>query len=238
MKKIIPFIFCLLLLCVSCAEHDPALGTITFDTSVSRGITASIDYPSLLDRTWTLTAVKNGGEDTGAGTYEDLLPTDAIGPFSVGSWTFTITDSQNLFTGSVTTTIKPGNNTISITLHSTSSKGTLLVENCNFLKSKVGANVNFVDCYIDENRMNGTEWVVTDAMTEDGDYYVLPTLSFQIAGGVHTIRLYYGADNGGFSSENVNIRVVNGMTTHFSIGEQAGNLAVSVSFDIQDAIVN
>ena len=73
---------------------------------------------------------------------------------------------------------------------------------------------------------------------EDGDYYVLPTLSFQIAGGVHTIRLYYGADNGGFSSENVNIRVVNGMTTHFSIGEQAGNLAVSVSFDIQDAIVN
>ena len=117
-------------------------------------------------------------------------------------------------------------------------QGNAPVENCNFLKSKVGANVNFVDCYIDENRMNGTEWVVTDAMTEDGDYYVLPTLSFQIAGGVHTIRLYYGADNGGFSSETVNIRIVNGMTTHFSIGEQAGNLAVSVSFDIQDAIVN
>ena len=96
MKKIIPFIFCLLILLVSCAEHNPALGTITFDPSISRGITASIDYPSLLDRTWTLTAVKNGGDNTGAGTYEDLLLTDAIGPISVGSWTFTITDSQNL----------------------------------------------------------------------------------------------------------------------------------------------
>ena len=142
------------------------------------------------------------------------------------------------FTGSVTTTIKPGSNTISIPLHSTSNKGTLLVENCNFLKSKVGAKVNYVDFYVDEQRLNGTEWVVTDAMTEDGDYYVLPTLTLQLSGGVHSIRLYYGADNGGFSSETVNIRIVNGMTTHFSIGEQSGNLAMSVYFEILDAIVN
>lgn len=105
------------------------------------------------------------------------------------------------------------------------------------MESKIGAKVNYVDCYVDDNRVNGTDWVVNPSMTEDGDLYTLPTISLQLAGGVHTIRLYFGADNGGTSTETVSIRVVNGMTTRFSIGEHEGNLSVSVSFDVVDAIV-
>jgi len=75
-------------------------------------------------------------------------------------------------------------------------------------------------------------------VAEDGDLYTLPTIALQLAGGIHTVRLYYGADNGGTSTETVSIRVVNGMTTHFSVGEREGNLSVSVAFDIQEAIVS
>ena len=215
------------MICASCSQDDVldnSVGVISFDTSIARGITASIDYPSLLDKTWNLIATKlDGGQKVGEGEYDNILLTDTLGPFTVGSWRFTITDSEGLITGSVDTTIKAGSNTISITVRSTANKGTLLIENCNFLESKIGAHVNYVDCYVDDNRVNGTDWAVSPSMTEDGDYYVLPTLSLQLSGGIHTIRLYYGADNGGTSSETISIRVVNGMTTHFSLGEQEGN---------------
>ena len=236
MRKAFLFLAILALL-VSCAQ-DNGVGTISFDTSISRGITASIDYPSLLDKTWALTATKlDGGQKIGEGQHDDILLTDSLGPFSVGSWRFTITDSEGNITGSTDTTIKAGSNTIAITVRSTSTKGTLLIEDCNFLESKIGAKVNYVDCYVDDNRVNGTDWAVNPSMTEDGDLYILPAISLQLAGGVHTVRLYYGADNGGTSTETVSIRVVNGMTTHFSIGEKEGNLTVSVSFEMLDVFV-
>ena len=217
---------------------DNSVGTVRFDASLSRGITASIEYPSLLNKVWNLTAEKlDNGDTVGAGTYNDLLLVDTIGAFSVGRWRFTITDTEGKISGSVETTIKAGSNTIAITVHSTATKGTLLVEGCTFLESKIGAKVNYVDCYVDDNRVNGTDWAVNNSMTEDGDLYTLPTLSVQLAGGIHTIRLYYGADNGGTSTETVNIRVVNGMVTHFSIGEHEGNLTINVSFDVLEAIV-
>ena len=239
------FLFVLLLaVLVSCTLDnstsvlDNSVGFVSFDSSVSRGILASIEYPSLLDKTWTLVATKlDGGQRTGEGQYEDIVLTDSLGPFSVGLWRFTITDSEETITGSVDTTIKAGNNSIPITVRSTSTKGTLSIENCNFLESKIGAKVNYVDCYVDDNRVNGTDWAISPSMTEDGDLYTLPTITLQLSGGVHTIRLYFGADNGGTSTETVSVRVVNGMTTRFSIGEHEGNLSVSVSFDVVDAIV-
>lgn len=238
MRKIVFFLFLALLL-VSCS-HDVlnnSTGYVSFTADRSRGVSAFIEYPALLDKTWTLEAVKtDSGAATGAGTYEDVVLTDAFGPFSVGSWTFTITSSDGSITGSVDTTIKAGSNSVAITVRSTSTKGTLLIEDCSFLASKTG-EVNYVDCYVDDARVNGTDWVVSAAMTEDGDYYVLPDLSVQLSGGIHTVRLYYGTNNGGFSSETVSVRVVNGMTTHFSIGEREGSLLVSVSFDIVEALV-
>jgi len=235
MRKILFALLLALLLC-SCSQ-DLRTGMVSFTTDGSRGVTAYIEYPALLDKTWTLEAVKtDNGLTTGAGTYEDVVLTDAFGPFAVGSWTFTITSSDGSITGSVNTTIKAGNNSVAITVRSTASKGTLLVEDCSFMVSKVGT-VNYVDCYVDDNRVNGTDWVITEAMSEDGDYYVLPALSVQLAEGIHTVRLFYGTNGGGFSSDTVSVRVVKGMTTHFSIGEKEGNMAVSVSFDIQEAIV-
>ena len=232
MKKILP-LFLLIFLCSCVLDNSTSqVGYVTLSPSTSRGVSASIDYPSLLDRTWTVTATNS----TTTLTFEDYLLTDSLGPFAVGSWTFTITDSNNLYTGSITTNIKPGTNNLNITLHSTSNKGTLSVEECSFLESKVG-KINYVDCYVDDSRVNGTEWVVSSAMTEDNDYYILPTISLNLAEGIHTLRLYYGANNGGFSSETISFRVVNGMTTHISIGEHEGNLTINVGFDVVEALV-
>lgn len=239
MRKLF-FIVMILALLTACSQNvlDNSVGMITFDTSITRGISASIDYPSLLDKTWTLTATKlDGGQKIGEGQYDNIILTDTLGPFSIGSWRFTISDSEGAITGSVDTTIKAGSNTIAITVRSTATKGILLIENCTFLESKIGAKVNYVDCYVDDNRVNGTDWAVNASMTEDGDLYTLPTISVQLAGGIHTIRLYYGADNGGTTTETVNIRVLDGMTTHFTLGEQEGNLTISVSFDVLGAIV-
>lgn len=239
MKKI-AFLLILVLALVSCALDNSTtdVGYVRLSADRSRGVTASIDYPTLLDKTWTLQATKtDGGAATGAGTYEDIVLTDTLGPFSVGSWAFTITSTDGSISGTANTEIKAGNNAVVITVSSTASKGTLLIENCSFLESKIGAHVNYVDCYVDDNRVSGTDWAVSASMTEDGDLYVLPTLSLQLPGGIHTIRLYYGADNGGISSETISVRVVNGMTTHFSLGEQEGNLVVSVNFDVVEALV-
>jgi len=239
MRKAFIFVIILTLFVCSCTQENVlhnSIGTVSFSADVSRGVIASIDYPTVMDKVWVLTATKKDNGDTvGQGTYDEVILTDSIGPFSIGLWEFSITDSNNLYTGTVTTNIKAGSNSVAISLHSTSNKGTLSIENCNFLESKTG-KVNYVDCYVDEQRVNGTDWVISPSMTTDGDYFVLPTLTVQLAGGIHSVRFYYGTDNGGFNSETVNIRTVNGMITHFTIGEQEGNTTITISFDIQDAI--
>ena len=239
MKKFIfVFLFVLGLLFLSSCSQEQGLGTVLLTAeSTSRGVTASIDYPSLTDKVWNLTAVKtDGGADTGAGTYEEVVLTDSIGAFSVGASTFTLTDTTGKWTGTINTAIKAGVNRLAFIIRSTSNQGELSVEGCDFLVSKIGAAVNYVDCYVDEQRINGTEWVVSPAMTEDGDRYVLPTVTTNLPGGVHTLRLYYGADNGGRSSDPVSFRIVNGMTTHITIGEQEGNITITVAFDVLDAL--
>ena len=238
MRKILIVLAIVIGVLVSCSQNtlDNSVGSVRFVADVSRGVSASIEYPTLLDKVWTLTATKldNGGT-IGQGTYEDVLLTDSFGSFSVGSWRFTITDSDNSITGSVNTTIKAGNNTVSLTVHSTASAGVLSIEECNFLTSKIGA-VLYVDLYVDEERINAP-WAMSQLTSEDGDYYVLPTVTLNLAEGIHSVRFYYGTDAGGVSSETIRIRVVKGMITHFSLGEQEGNLTITVAFDEINALV-
>lgn len=242
MRKFLFLFFLVALIATSCVMDNStsdvlhnSTGTVSFSTDMARGISASIEYPSLLDKVWVLTATKtDNGNTEGSGTYDDFILTDTL-TLSVGSWRFTITDSSGSITGSVDAIIKVGSNLVSIAVHSTASKGTLSIEDCSFLVSKIG-RVNYVDCYVDDARMNGTEWVISESMSEDGDYYVLPTISLQLSEGIHSVRLYFGMDNGGQSSDTVNIRVVKGMVTHLTIGEQDGNLSVTVYFEQVEAI--
>ena len=237
MKKLLYILFTLLLLS-SCTLHNSVadVGYFRFDPAQSRGVSASITYPNLLDKTWTLTAAKlDNKATTGEGTYDNVVLTDSFGPFSVGSWRFTITSADGSITGSVTTNIKAGDNTVSITVHSTATTGTLSFEDCNFLESKVG-HVLYVDPYVDDNRINAP-WTVANFITDDDNYFVLPTFTMNLEEGIHTIRLYYGTDSGGFSSDTISVRVVNGMVTHFTLGEQEGNMSVLVSFDQVEALV-
>ena len=237
MRKVFLFVLLLAVL-VSCTLDNSVseVGFVSFDSSVSRGVTAYIEYPSLLDKTWTLQAEKlDGKSSTGAGQYDNIVLTDTVGPFSVGQWRFTITDSENSVTGSVIANITAGNNNISITVHSKASNGTLSLEECNFLKSKIG-EVLYIDLYIDEERVN-TPWTKDNFITEDGNYYLIPTATVQLSEGIHSVRFYYGTDAGGVSSETINIRVVKGMITHFTLGEQEGNMVIAVSFDEVEALV-
>lgn len=105
MRKFLLFVLLIAVLTACTLDNstsvlDNSVGFVSFDSSVSRGILASIEYPSLLDKTWTLAATKlDGGQRTGEGQYEDIVLTDSLGPFSVGSWRFTITDSEGTITG-------------------------------------------------------------------------------------------------------------------------------------------
>ena len=225
----------LVVLALMCSCSSDKTGTVRLSADSSRGISAYIEYPSLLDKTWTLSAEKVDGARTGEGQYENIVLTDELGPFSTGQWRFTITDSENKITGTKLQTINAGTNTVSITVHSTASKGILSVENCNLLLSRTG-DVSYVDLYIDNERIN-TSWVISQIASDDGDYYELPTVTETLSEGIHTVRLYYATPSGGVSSDTVSVRIVKGMTTHFSIGEHEGNLAISVSFDTQEAII-
>lgn len=241
MRKIFLFLIAAAVVVLCSCTQDVlynSTGTVTFEAALSRGVTASIDWPSLTDKVWNLTATKtDGGEATGQGTYEELVLADSIGPFSVGTWEFTVTDTTGSWTGTVTKVITAGSNTVAFDICSTAAKGTLSVENCNFLVSKIGTEVSRVDCYVDDSKISKSDWLISPDMTEDGDYYVLPTLTSQLAGGVHTIRLFYNTNNGGTSSETFSFRVVNGMTTHITIGEQEGNASFTVAFAIVEALV-
>ena len=237
MRKILFTLLCVLLLTSCALDNSVRTGMVSFTADRSRGVSAYIEYPALLDKTWTLQATKtDNGATTGEGTYEDVVLTDSFGPFAVGTWIFTLTSSDGKISGSVNTRIKAGNNSVAITVRSTENKGTLSVEGCDFLISKAG-QVLYVDLYVDEERVNAP-WATSQLTSEDGDYYVLPTVTVQLTEGIHAVRLYYGTDAGGFSSESVSIRIVNGMTTHFTIGEQEGNLAITVSFDVVEALVH
>ena len=144
MKKSLFFVLLVLIFCSCTLDNsvsdvlDNSVGTVSFCTDISRGVTASIEYPTLLDKTWTLVTTKmdNGGT-VGQDTYENFLLTDTL-TLSVGSWRFVITDSEDKITGAVIATIKAGSNTVSLTVHSTKNKGTLSFENCNYLTSKIG----------------------------------------------------------------------------------------------------
>ena len=91
----------------------------TFALRKSVEIMAYIDYPDEYSLTWTVTASKtdtNGKQ--GEGVYEDVLLTDTLGPFSVGSWHFTLEGrgekNRLIYTGETDKTIGEGNNTVHV----------------------------------------------------------------------------------------------------------------------------
>ena len=238
MKKIIYLMAFILMIC-SCSQNTLSNSTGMISFSVSRGIQASVSYPSLTDKTWTVTARKtDGGQTIGAGTYEDVLLTDQLGPFSTGGWEFTLKgyDSDTLvFEGTTTETIRIGNNPISVQLHTTGSQGTFSLEECNFSRNDRGA-VTKVILKLDGN--DTKSWTYMQMTTEDNDLYIIPTYTTKLDKGVHTMQLRFIFESGDFSDDvPISFRIDNGATTHITTGLTDGNLTLNVTLEMIDPVV-
>lgn len=239
MRKIIFLLLCVLFLAVSCDVMDNHVGTVSFSTDNSRGIIASIDYPAVYDKTWRVTATKtDGGANLGAGVYEDFLLTDTLGTFSVGAWTFTLEGfdgETQVFEGSVSCTVRGGNNLIPVSVHTIGNKGTLSIEGCNFLLSEKGS-VTRIILKLDE--ADAQTWYLNNLTSENGDYYELPTYTKKLEKGVHTMFLRYMQEGDTWvDTEPVAFRIDALATTRLSIGVQELEIGIRITIETVDALV-
>lgn len=241
-KSTFIFSVLVLILLASCSQNmvDESVGTVSFTTGVSsRGIIASIDYPAVMDKTWKITAVKtDGGADLGAGIYEDFLLTDVLGTFSTGAWSFALEgyDGQTLvFEGSVSYTVRAGNNLIPVTVHTAGAKGTLSVEGCNFLLSQKGCVTRV---YLKLDNTDAQTWSMSTLTSEDGDFYELPTFTKKLDKGVHIMYLRFMFEGDTWEdTEPVSFRIDSQAITRLSIGIQEVQLGISVTIETVDALV-
>ena len=244
MRKAFLFVLVLAALCSCVLDNsvsdvlDNSTGYVSF-CDESRGITASITYPGIYDKTWTVTATKlDGGSSVGAGTYDDVLLSDTFGPFSVGQWEFVLEGFSNgvkVFEGSVETQIKVGNNTVSVQLHTTASDGTLSFEGSNFMMSEKGA-VTKVLLIVDNE--DAKSWTYMQMTTEDNDLYFIPTFTKVMSKGIHTLHLRYVFQSGDVVNDpDISFRIDNGAVTHITIGMTEGSFLFNITLDTVDALV-
>ena len=243
MKRTLFVIIVTLLIVCSCTLDnstyvlDNSVGYVTFCDS-ERGITASISYPEIYDKTWTVTATKtDGGASVGAGVYDDALLTDTFGAFSTGQWRFMLEGYDNgvkVLEGSVTTTIKVGSNSVSVQLHTTASDGVLSFEGSNFSMTEKGAATKAILVVDNEDAKS---WTYMQMTTEDNDMYFMPTFTKTLGKGIHTLHLRYVFESGDVENEpDISFRIDGGAVTHIIIGLVDGSLLFSVSLDMVEPL--
>lgn len=239
-KNLFLFVITIILACSCVLDNstsdvlDNSTCYVSFDAEHSRSLSASMTYPPYLDGTWTMTARKtDGGSSTGAGTYTDVILTDTFGPFSPGSWEFTL--SSERYTGTVETTLHVGSNQIAIRLHTTASEGTLSFEDSNFTMSEKGA-VTKVLLIVDGE--DAKSWTYMQMTTEDGDLYMIPKFTKTLSKGIHTFHLRYVFESGDVENEpDVSFRIDGGATTHITVGMTDGSLTFQIAVDTVEPLV-
>lgn len=238
MKKLLPFVFVIFLLCACSNVVDNTTGQVSFFTKGTRGVSASIEYPTTLDKTWTVTATKTDtGNNLGEGVYEDFLLTDTLGTFSVGAWSFALqgySGNNLIFEGEVDFVVRAGNNSIPVAVHTVGAKGTLSVDGCNYTKTGKG-NVTRVILKVDDEDLN--TWVIDNTYTPDGEYYELPGFSKKIEKGIHTMSLRYMTGETWTDSEPVAFRIDAQAITMITIGIQEVEMGLNVTIETVEAIV-
>lgn len=211
------------MLAISCTT-DQKFGYVTFGTA--RDVFATIEYPAPEGQIWTVTATKTSrGSKTGEGTYDKVLLTDSLGPFSVGQWTF-VFDSE-LYHGEVSVQIVEGANAIDVVTSSKGKTGRLTFALCN-----IPGNATGVYIYDGEERIFG---MGNSYMTlRDDGLYAVPTQSYDLEPGIHDIRVTY---NGTDEGETFKVRVLAGLTTTVSFGIFEGKLMFNVTVEKVEALV-
>lgn len=230
MKKttiLITAIITALLLFASCAQQTDRTGYVTFGHASAREVMASISYPTPENLLWTVTATKNSkGPTTGQGTYDEVLLTDSIGPFSVGSWTFTF--ESDIYHGETVANIVEGSNNVDINVTTTGETGRLTFSGCNMPGNATGVYI-----FDGEERIFG---MGSQYMTErDDGLYAIPTQSYDLEPGIHDITVTY---NGTELGETFKVRVVVGLETTVTFGTFEGRMTFNVVVDEMEALVD
>ena len=227
MKKALIILATIVILasCAGVEENKEAF--VTFRQSASRDVMASITYPAPEGLVWTVTATKNSkGPATGQGTYEQVLLTDSIGPFSIGSWTFAF--DSDIYHGETTVVLTEGSNEVNVNVSTEGETGTLRFENCNIPSNATGVYID-----MDDNRIVG---MGVQYMTErDDGRYAMPLREETVEAGIHDVLVTY---NGIQETESFKVRVVAGLVTTVSFGVFEGRAQIVVSVDEMEALVD
>ena len=227
MKKALIILATIVILasCAGVEENKEAF--VTFRQSASRDVSASITYPAPQGLVWTVTAVKNTrGTATGAGTYNDVLLTDTLGPFSTGTWTFTF--DSDVYHGEVTVELTEGDNSIDVNVVTTGETGTLRFENCCIPAGSTGVYID-----MDDNRIVGMGSNYMTAREYGG--FDMPVREVEAEPGIHDITVTY---NGTLRTETFKVRIVAGLVTTVSFGIFEGSPQFNVIVNEQEALVD
>jgi len=219
----IALVIVMALLAISCTT-DQKFGYVTFGTS--RDVFVTIDYPAPEGQIWTVTATKTSrGSKTGEGTYDEVLLTDSLGPFSVGQWTF-VFDSE-LYHGETSVQIVEGENAIDVVATSKGETGRLTFASCNMPADATGVYI-----YDGEERIFG---MGKQYMEERRDgMYDIAEQNFDVEAGIHDITVTYNGTN---LSETFKVRIVAGLETTVSFGIFEGRMMFNVTVEKLEALV-
>jgi len=226
MKKALIILATIVILasCAGVEENKEAF--VTFRQSASRDVMASITYPAPEGLVWTVTATKNSkGPATGQGTYEQVLLTDSIGPFSIGSWTFAF--DSDIYHGETTVVLTEGSNEVNVNVSTEGETGTLRFTGCTIPEGSTGIYID-----LDEERIVGMGSNYMTAREYGG--FDMPVREVEAEPGIHDITVTY---NGTLRTETFKVRIVAGLVTTVSFGIFEGSPQFNVIVNEQEALV-
>lgn len=207
----------------------------TFASSKSVELMAYIDYPDEYSLTWTVTASKtdtNGKQ--GEGVYEDVLLTDTLGPFSVGSWHFTLEGrgekNRVIYTGETDKTIGEGNNTVHVDIAPPQEgNGYIRIQGSNF-DPAIG------DCFrvtYGDNDVGLMNMPLSLCELREDGLYNIPDTDLQLPAGIQTVKLYVGNT----LVRTLRLRILVNHRTVLTYGTFEGRAGFELYLERQDAIV-
>lgn len=228
MKKAATIIIAVMALffAVSCTQTEH-FGYVSFDGR-AKDIIASIAYPTPESQVWTVTATRiDNGSKTGEGTYNDILLTDVLGPFSVGRWSFAF-ESEN-YGGTTTVRIGEGENHVEATVAPKGGTGTLLFTGCNIEPT----SNDFLFISVDGEK-RASFAVERFEARRDGRLSVTDK-EIELEAGLHEITVTVEAKDTQ-TLESFMVRVEPGLVTTVSFGTFEGQAFLEINVETHEAV--
>lgn len=216
-----------LVLAVSCSQTEH-FGYVSFDGR-PKDIIASIAYPAPESQVWTVTATKaDNGSRTGEGTYDGVLLTDVLGPFSVGRWSFSF-GSEN-YSGTTTVRISEGENHVDATVSPKGETGTLLFTGCNIEPT----SNDFLFISVDGEK--AASFAVERLEARSDGRLAVTDREIGLSAGLHNVTVTVEAKDTQ-TLEDFIVRVEPGLVTTVSFGTFEGQAFLEINVETHEAVV-